>query len=312
MANPEPYTGDLAALATSGQLVSPMRRQFDVILSDVVMPVAAADSAKYPGLESGHIAAIKIRLLEQRNHCLPAAIVGLSANAMNADRDKSAAAGMGLFLAKPFSKRDVLTIVVSVVDKLYPQLGIRNTPSAASAHDSPGLLLRKVSTSFNSIATTQMQTPMQLSQSLHQRQQSSQPRSQSPVQPPANLQIATHSTQDTPFQIAQQARLVKLQQLNAAQYQAAANQATMARSNSQPASGGLYVSSASESTSATTSTEAPSIDQSPAEDANSQLQIASHNTLTASAKESLSLSVAQPIVRASSSPQNEPETVSKQ
>ena len=65
-------------------------RQYDVIFSDVIMPVM-----------DGQAASREIRKLERMYHLPPVPIVALTANAFLEDRNKCAAAGMSLFVSKP-------------------------------------------------------------------------------------------------------------------------------------------------------------------------------------------------------------------
>lgn len=64
-------------------------RQFDLIFSDIIMPVL-----------DGQAASREIRKLERLYQLPPAPIVALTANAFLEDRNKCAAAGMSLFLSK--------------------------------------------------------------------------------------------------------------------------------------------------------------------------------------------------------------------
>jgi len=75
-------------------------RQFHVIFSDVIMPVM-----------DGQQAAREIRQLERLYHLPPVPLVALTANAFLEDRNKCAAAGFSLFVAKPFNKNNILSIV---------------------------------------------------------------------------------------------------------------------------------------------------------------------------------------------------------
>jgi CheY-like chemotaxis protein len=79
------------------------RRQFDCILTDIQMP-------QMTGIE----AAAEIRKMENLNNFRPVPVVALTANAMSQERDRCTEAGL-LFLAKPFSREDVLILLDSVL-----------------------------------------------------------------------------------------------------------------------------------------------------------------------------------------------------
>jgi CheY-like chemotaxis protein len=96
-------------------------RQFDVIFSDVVMPVM-----------DGQTAAREIRKLERLYHLPPAPITALTANAFLEDRDKCAAAGMSHFIAKPFTKQNILAIVQLVCQQQNMQLQLSSPHTPAT------------------------------------------------------------------------------------------------------------------------------------------------------------------------------------
>jgi CheY-like chemotaxis protein len=78
------------------------KEPFDLVLMDVQMPVM-----------NGYEATQKIRLIEkQTNSRIP--IIGLTANAMNGDREKCIDAGMDEYLSKPVNMRGLL----ATIDKL--------------------------------------------------------------------------------------------------------------------------------------------------------------------------------------------------
>jgi CheY-like chemotaxis protein len=112
-------------------------RQFDLIFSDVVMPVM-----------DGQQASREIRRLERLYHLPPVPIVALTANAFLEDRNKCADAGMSMFLMKPYARSDLLSIVQLVCQQNGLTLAAA-TPAVAttkatghkshSAHNSPNL-----------------------------------------------------------------------------------------------------------------------------------------------------------------------------
>jgi CheY-like chemotaxis protein len=84
------------------------KRQFDMILTDVIMPVM-------DGLDATRA----IRKLETQYALPPIPIVALTANAMSHDRQKCAAAGMNFFVSKPFLKKDLF----NVIDRAFTRVG---------------------------------------------------------------------------------------------------------------------------------------------------------------------------------------------
>ena len=139
--NSSPFTIGFSPIPQQA-FVKQRGRQFDVIFSDVIMPVM-----------DGQQASREIRKLERTYHLPPVPIVALTANAFMEDRNKCAAAGMSLFVSKPFSKQNIISIVQLVCSQNGMSLvttgiaGLQPTPKTAnrsaggssSAHASPNL-----------------------------------------------------------------------------------------------------------------------------------------------------------------------------
>ncbi len=76
--------------------------QPSVICMDVSMPIM-----------DGHVATEKIREIEQRSNLLRTPIIGITAHALNGDREKCIDAGMDDYIAKPLSPDMFLTKIIS-------------------------------------------------------------------------------------------------------------------------------------------------------------------------------------------------------
>jgi CheY-like chemotaxis protein/HPt (histidine-containing phosphotransfer) domain-containing protein len=106
---------------------------FDVILMDVQMPVM-----------NGYEATRKIRKIEKKNG-KHTHIIGLTANAMNGDRDKCINAGMDDYISKPVHRADLLNAVKRATYKKVCVLadnGQNNVPAGYGADD--GVLFEKL------------------------------------------------------------------------------------------------------------------------------------------------------------------------
>jgi CheY-like chemotaxis protein len=99
--------------------ISKKKKQFDVILSDIMMPI-----------KDGIQACKEIRELEKEWNLTQTPIVALTANAMEKDRNLCADAGMNYFLAKPFVRADVNQVMQNIVNnKKTKQLEPNNANS---------------------------------------------------------------------------------------------------------------------------------------------------------------------------------------
>ena len=87
------------------------RRDFDVILMDVQMP-------EMDGLS----ATTEIRRLEEQLGWPRTPVVALTANAMDADRQRALDAGMDDFLAKPIRKEMLLTVLARIEKRLIDRV----------------------------------------------------------------------------------------------------------------------------------------------------------------------------------------------
>ena len=90
------------AIAANGQLAVNLHlaQKFDLILMDIQMPVMN-------GLEATRL----IREHEQNSGAVRTPIIAITANAMQADRDKCLASGMDDFIAKPFRAEEMLSTI---------------------------------------------------------------------------------------------------------------------------------------------------------------------------------------------------------
>lgn len=103
------------------------KRHFDLILSDVNMPVMS-------GLESSQ----RIRAFE-RAHGLPTVpIIAVTANSSVQDRAACADAGMGYFVQKPFCKQDILHLVTNILQAKADDNGEGEVEAEAEADAPPG------------------------------------------------------------------------------------------------------------------------------------------------------------------------------
>jgi CheY-like chemotaxis protein len=94
--------GHRVSLANNGSeaLVAYRASHFDLILMDVQMPVM-----------DGLSAAAAIRSFEAQNNARRTPIIGLTAHALRADRDRCLRAGMDRHLAKPFKTDELIELI---------------------------------------------------------------------------------------------------------------------------------------------------------------------------------------------------------
>jgi CheY-like chemotaxis protein len=85
----------------------------------------------------GQAASREIRRLERLYHLPSVPIVALTANAFLEDRNKCAAAGMSLFVSKPFNKQNIISIVQLVCQQNGWTLASGGTGASRSAGNSP-------------------------------------------------------------------------------------------------------------------------------------------------------------------------------
>lgn len=98
-----------------------VKRHFDLILSDVNMPLMN-------GLESS----IKIRELEQMHGLPRVPIIAVTANSSLEDRAACADAGMNYFVQKPFVRNDIIVLVQQILQAQQQQ-----SATAAVVHQAP-------------------------------------------------------------------------------------------------------------------------------------------------------------------------------
>ena len=109
------------ALAEDGQAAvdSAQQQRFDAILMDCQMP----------GMD-GYAATEAIRRDEGERGLSPAPIIALTANVLARDRDRCMAAGMNLFLSKPFKASQLLEVLLPIVNRSHTPIA---APAAAEA-----------------------------------------------------------------------------------------------------------------------------------------------------------------------------------
>ena len=100
------------------------KRHFDIILSDVNMPLMN-------GLESS----IKIRELEQMHGLPRVPIIAVTANSSLEDRAACADAGMNYFVQKPFVRNDIIVLVQQILQAQQQQQQQQDLDQITSAAD---------------------------------------------------------------------------------------------------------------------------------------------------------------------------------
>ena len=108
--------GREAVEAVSLSPLDALREPFDLILMDCQMPVM-----------DGYAATAELRLWERQQGNTRIPIVALTANALEGDRERCLAQGMDDYLAKPFSRDDLMRVLV----RWLPQVAADAAPSAA-------------------------------------------------------------------------------------------------------------------------------------------------------------------------------------
>jgi CheY-like chemotaxis protein len=108
--------GREAVEAVSLSPLDALREPFDLILMDCQMPVM-----------DGYAATAELRLWERQQGNTRMPIVALTANALEGDRERCLAQGMDDYLAKPFSRDDLMRVLV----RWLPQASADAPPSAA-------------------------------------------------------------------------------------------------------------------------------------------------------------------------------------